>query len=105
MMNIWEIDARLQRIRDNLSDSEDIEAMDFAIRSIEVEKIVYIRSDGPDVEFNSDMTYGDIFTNLFPDSEFGLATIMMCGRLVTVMTNADDSIIVEKKIWDTFFRG
>lgn len=50
MMNIWEVDARLQHIRDKLSDPEDIEAMDIAIRSIEVEKIVYVRSDVRDGE-------------------------------------------------------
>lgn len=104
MMSIWEVEARLQHIRDNLSDSEDIEAMDIAIKSVEVEKKVYVISDGRHVEFNSDMTYGDIFTDLFPDSEFGLASILISGRIVKVMTNTDDSIIIEKKIWDTIFR-
>lgn len=50
MMNIWEVDARLQHIRDNLSDPKDIEAMDIAIESVEVEKIVYVRSDVRDGE-------------------------------------------------------
>lgn len=50
MMNIWEVEARLQHIRDKLSDPEDIEAMDIAIESVGVEKIVYVISDVRDGE-------------------------------------------------------
>ncbi len=49
-MNIWEVDARLQHIRDNLSDPEDIEVMDIAIKSVKILKIVYVRSDVRDGE-------------------------------------------------------